>query len=264
MKNKINLIIIGIGAFLSSCQKVINIDLKSKDPVVMIEAIVTDDPTVPQTVKITKTVNFSESNVFPEVSGANVSISDNAGNNVTLSETSSGVYQTTSLAGIPGRTYYLTINAEGKTYTSVSTMPVKVNLDTVLVTQGGGPGPSDSKMVAAVYTDPTGKGNYYRFKLKKNSKESTSISLADDQIMDGGVNNNSFFDQSLEFKTGDTAVVTMMCIDKPVHLYFYSLNQNGNGPDASATPANPVTNIQGATLGYFSAQTTQTKKTIIP
>lgn len=61
----------------------------------------------------------------------------------------------------------------------------------------------------------------------------------------------------------DTVNVMMMCIDKSVDLYFYSLSQNGGGPNASATPANPVTNIEGAVLGYFSAHTLQIKKVVI-
>ncbi|HEY1040710.1 MAG TPA: DUF4249 domain-containing protein [Bacteroidia bacterium] len=262
MINKIRIATISLAIIFTSCQKVIDIDLNSKDPEVMIEGVITDDTTQPQTVKITKSVNFSQDNVFPAVSGANVTISDNAGNNVTLSETSPGVYQTTSLPGVSGRTYYLTVHTEGKTYTSFSTMPLKVNLDTIKIEAGFGP--TGSKIVTPDFIDPVGKGNYYRFKLWQNKEISSGIFLSDDQISDGGQNNSALFDQDLEFETGDTATVTMMCIDKPVHLYFYSLNQNGNGPDASATPANPVTNIIGATLGYFSAQTTQTKKVIVP
>jgi hypothetical protein len=259
MKKINKLIIIGLITVLSSCQKVIDIDIKNKAATVTIEGVVTDDSSIPQTVKITKSVNFSEENSFPTVSGAMVTISDNAGNTATLNETSPGIYQTTSIMGVQGRTYYLNINADGKTYSSVSTMPTKVNLDTVSIGESFGPGAPGGKAATPVYKDPSGKGNYYRFKLSKSGKEAKSLFLLDDQILDGGVNNRSLVDQDLEFKTGDTAIVTMMCIDKSVQLYFYSLSQNGNGPDGSATPANPVTNIVGATLGYFSAQTVQTK-----
>jgi hypothetical protein len=40
------------------------------------------------------------------------------------------------------------------------------------------------------------------------------------------------------------------------------MNQNLNG--STASPANPVTNIQGAKLGYFSAQASDTKFVIVP
>jgi hypothetical protein len=253
---------ISLALLFCACQKVIDVDLKDNQPTIVIEGEVTDNPSIPSTVKITKSVNFSEDNVFPTVSGALVTISDNAGNNATLNETSPGVYQTTSIAGVQGRTYYLTISVDGKTYSSTSTMPIKVNLDTVLIGESFGPGPPGGKAATPKFTDPLGRGNNYRFKLSKNRIVSKSLFLLDDQVLDGGPNNRSISDQELEFKTGDTAIITMMCIDKSVQLYFYSLSQNGNGPDASATPANPVTNINGAILGYFSAQTVQTKKTI--
>lgn len=53
----------------------------------------------------------------------------------------------------------------------------------------------------------------------------------------------------------------MQCVDKAVNLYFVSMSQT-NGE--SATPANPVSNIAGGALGYFSAYTKQIKKVKIP
>lgn len=263
MKSIKRIAIISLSILFYSCQKVINIDLKNNEPIVAIEAVVTDDPSIPHTVKITKSVNFSEANQFPFVSGASVTISDNVGNLATLNETSPGIYQNSTLLGIQGRTYYLNITADGKTYSSISTMPLKVKLDTVIIGESFGPGPPGGKAATPIYKDPSGKGNNYRFKLNKNNIASKSIFLLDDQVIDGGINNRSLSDQELEFKTGDTAIVTMMCIDNSVRLYFFSLSQNGNGPDASATPANPITNINGAKLGYFSAHTIQIKKVIV-
>ena len=264
MKNTKTILLFGLMNTLYSCQKVINIDLKDQDPVVMIEGVVTDSPSTPHTVKITKSVNFSEDNVFPAVTGAYVTISDNAGNSVTLNESSPGVYQNSTLPGISGRTYYLNVTADGKTYSASSSMPQKINLDSVLIGEGSGLGPPGSIAATPLYTDPAGKGNYYRFKLRNNQQESKNIFLLDDQISDGTTNKRSLTDGDLEFKSGDTAVIMMMCIDKATQLYFYSLSQNGSGPNSSATPANPVSNITGATLGYFSAHTVQTKKNVTP
>ncbi len=248
-----------------SCQKVINIDLKNQDPQLVIEATVTDDPLVPQIVKLTKTVNFSADNIYNAVSNASVTMSDDAGNAVTLLETTTpGTYQNSMLLGVSGRTYYLTIVSEGVNYTAASTMPQKVNLDSIAFETGFGPGSSESKTIKPVYFDPPGKGNNYRFKLKRNNTDTKNILVADDNIKDGGLNTFPLNAQDLEFKNGDTAKLTMMCIDKAVHLYFFSLSQNGTGPNRSATPANPATNISGGkALGYFSAHTIQTKQMVV-
>lgn len=254
--------------FLGSCQKEIEIDLNSKDPQIVIEAEVTDDTLTPQTVIITKSVSLSDVNAFPTVSGASVTLSDNTGNSVALVETSAGVYQNSTLYGYSGRTYYLTVVAEGKTFTSVCTMPAKVSFDTILVDGagfgGGGPGMVELKNVIPVFQDPAGRGNYYRFKLRKSDAVSSGLFLFDDEVVDGGINNRPLNSNDIQIKIGDTVQIKMMCINKAVNRYFYSMSQNGSGPSASATPANPVTNIEGAILGYFSAHTVQTRQIIIP
>ena len=60
---------------LFSCTKVVNINLNSANPNIVIEGIVGDAPG-PYQVNITQTVNFSDPNVFPPVTGATVKITD--------------------------------------------------------------------------------------------------------------------------------------------------------------------------------------------
>lgn len=46
----------------------------------------------------------------------------------------------------------------------------------------------------------------------------------------------------------------LQAIDKSVYDYFSSLNKlSAGGINSSATPANPVSNVSGGALGYFSA-----------
>ncbi|HEX7413182.1 MAG TPA: DUF4249 family protein, partial [Bacteroidia bacterium] len=119
--------------FLTSCTKVINIDLNSANPNIVVDAEITDQPG-PYTVNLTQTVNFSDNNVFPAINGATVVISDNAGNSNTLTETvpGSGNYVTSTLQGTVGRAYSISISYNGKTYTAMSTMPGPVALDSVI------------------------------------------------------------------------------------------------------------------------------------
>src|ERR1017187_6611118 len=109
---------------LSSCTKAINIDLNSANPNIVVDAELTDQPG-PYTVNLTKTVNFSDNNVFPAINGATVVISDNAGNSNTLTEPTpgSGNYVTSNLQGTVGKAYSISISYNGKTYTAISTMP---------------------------------------------------------------------------------------------------------------------------------------------
>ena len=56
----------------------------------------------------------------------------------------------------------------------------------------------------------------------------------------------------------DTVTVEMQCIDRPVYNYWFTLSQQqGDNPGGAVAPSNPPTNFTPATLGYFSAHTTQ-------
>ena len=122
---KISMLILSALA-LMSCEKEIELDLNSADPKIVIEGQIPQNQTAK--IIITKTVNISDTNVFPAVRAASVSITDNLGNIEQLVETSAGVYQTQKMIGVEGRTYTLSVNAEGKNYTAKTTMPLQVKL----------------------------------------------------------------------------------------------------------------------------------------
>src|ERR1035437_2386667 len=116
--------------FLSSCEKVITIDLNTVNPKMIVEGNNTNQPG-PYLIKLSHSVNYYDPNVFPAVTGATVTISDNAGNTDLLSEIAPGNYITDSIKGIEGRTYFLKIVADGNTYTATSTMSFHVPIDSI-------------------------------------------------------------------------------------------------------------------------------------
>src|SRR5690242_2479967 len=118
--------------FAGSCRKVITLDLHSATPKLVVEADVTDQAGGCQ-VLLSRTVDFQKDNSFPPVSGASVTITDNAGAVTVLQETSPGTY-TSSLLGLTGVGYQLQIIAGTDTVTGTSTMPVPVNFDSLFVT----------------------------------------------------------------------------------------------------------------------------------
>ena len=63
---------------LVSCEKVIDVDLSSVEPQIVIDGTITDQPG-PYTVKISKTGDYFNPGAFPAVTGASVTISDNRG-----------------------------------------------------------------------------------------------------------------------------------------------------------------------------------------
>ncbi len=249
----------------SSCTKIIELDLNTADPQIVVDARLSDDPTDKATVQLSKTVNFTATNTFPAVSSAVVVIKNRTtGEMDTLKETSAGLYQGSKLVGKVGNTYDLTILTGGKTITATSTIPRKVNLDSISTLKQSFFGNTQISLIPR-YIDPKGIGDNYRFILSVNGKVKKNIFTFNDELSDGELNGRPLFGgggDDDEIKIGDTVTLEMRCIDAPNYLYFTSMAEGSGGPNSdSATPTNPVTNLNGAILGYFSAYTTQ-KKTI--
>ncbi len=260
----IAMVMLACGSILfSSCKKVIQVDLKASDKKIVIEGDINDASSI-NTITLTKNINFNESNVFPNVTGAIVKISDDAGNSETLTETSAGVYQTFSMPGVQGRTYFLSVEAEGKTYSAQSTMPYKVDFESLSVTKEAGFLGEDSLYaISPFYQDPAGIKNYYRFVRYINNTRAKGSVSENDFFYDGLFHSKPLDDEgfelkSTELKRNDTLTIEMQCVDKAVNLYFVSKLQTAGG--ASGAPANPVSNIVGGALGYFSAYTKQIRK----
>jgi hypothetical protein len=258
--------IIGVIFFLASCTKEIDIDLNTSNPEIVIEGTITDQPG-PYSVKLSKTANFSDSNnSFPPVGGALVVISDNTGTVDTLTETTPGMYQTNRITGTQGNTYTLKVVAEGKQYDAVSTMPYRVNLDSVRFDLFTDPGDTDSTYaVVPLFLDPAPFGDNYRFFFTSNGIPDKTYQVTNDNIGNGDINKQPFFSDDVEFYKGDTITVTMLCIDVSTYNYYYTLSQiTESGPGGGTTPTNPPNNITGnKALGIFSAYTTQTKTGIV-
>jgi hypothetical protein len=251
-----NTIIIAGLLLFTSCQKVIDLKVKDADKQYVIEGNVTNQPG-PYTVTISQTTKFNASWQFQGVGGATVTIRDNAGNNETLQETQSGIYRTTGLTGVEGRTYELHITVGSKTFTSTSTMPYHVNFDSLYVRELV----NFTKTVKAavpVFTDPIGQGNAYRFNQYINGVLDKDLYYQNDDFTDGLMNTFALLqpDPDSTLHVNDKVEIDMQCIDKPIYKYWYSLDQSSNG-DGSTIPSNPVTNILGGALGYFSAHTSQ-------
>jgi Domain of unknown function (DUF4249) len=257
--------IIGLATFCS-CEKVINIDLKNAEPKIVIEAVV-DNSGRPATVKITKSVSFSNSTAAPTISGAVVKITDNAGVSYNFLETTPGNYVNNNLKGEVGKTYNLTVLNSGITYLGKSTIPRQVFIDTVyqetITIPSNTPGAADTKGKAAtlVFTDIIGFGDNVQVVQTINTKVDNTLLIADDQFTDGGsLPYQLYYNSNTKVKTGDSIKVELRCIDKSVYRYLNGIQEIKGG---NTVPANPENNITGGCLGFFSAHTSETKTLII-
>ncbi len=246
-----------------SCKKVVNINLNDASPQIVIEGIITNNAG-PYQVQITKTVNFSDANNFPAVTGATVLITDaTISKTDTLFEASPGIYKTHAITGIPGHSYNLKINTGGQKYTSSSTMPLPVPIDSLTFIHSN----FGANIINTIpnFQDPKGIPNYYSFTQFVNRKKLKNTFVFDDRLSDGKYIRPQLFTDSTVIKVGDTLTLSMNCIDKNVWSYFNILLQvSTDNRGASITPSNPTSNISNNALGYFSAQAVQTKTKVVP
>jgi hypothetical protein len=252
---------------LSSCEKEVDLSLNSVSAKLVIEGVI-NNTGAPDTVKISKTINFQATNEFVGVANALVIITDNtAGITDTLTAGfKTGYYITSKITGTPGHQYSLRVVSEGKEYKAQSTMPQQVMLDSTYQETETILG-KDVIYARCKYTDPANQTNQYRVKAYRNNKPLDDIIISKDTYNNGlsktltlaASDGNSNKDNNIE--VGDTIKINFMCIDKNVYDYFNSLGQTLDAN--SAVLANPLTNISGGCLGYFSAHTVETRKIVI-
>ena len=233
---------------LTSCEKVINLQLNDSAPRVVIQGNIYDQ-TGPYFIKISKSVTFDESNNYPPVTGATVQITDNVNQTEVLTESAAGTYKTTKLRGIPGRSYSLTVKTGSDTYASVAFMPPAVSIDSLNFATS----PFSGEKAATVrFSDPPFAVNFYRLVYFVNNVQQKEFYILDDELFQGGSIKYALLPRGsgLTLVKGDNVTVWLESIDKGVYEYFRTAgHENGQ----STSPSNPVSNIGNGALGYFNA-----------
>lgn len=246
---------------LSSCTKVIDVKVGNDTGKLVIEGIVVDTLGV-QSIKLTTNVPFSDSNTYPPVTGAMVTVDDGKGSTHNYVENKAGIYTSPPYTTTPGNKYTMRVDVNGTIYTAGSIMPELVRLDSLSSKVSS----FDSKQreVTAYYKDPAGKPNYYRFILFINGVQVKTTFAYNDDFNDGKNVVIDLSDDDTDMFSGDKVTVEMHCIDKPMFTYWSTLmQQGGGGPGGGVTPSNPPTNITPTVLGYFSAYTAQKRSIVV-
>jgi len=244
----------------SSCEKVVEFDLNDHSPRLVIEGTVTNEAG-PYYVIVSMSQSFDDITEYITVNDALVIITDDTGTVDTLTLILDGLYQTNILTGVEGRTYSLVVVVGDKTYRSVCTMPRHVNLDALFVAKD--PTSNTGFALQPVYHDPVDETNFYRFNAYEGHDHIPLIRIRNDHSTNG-----TTVEQPVGFENyynpGDSATLEMMCIDGQVYQYLFGLSETiKTGLNAPASPGNPVSNISGGCLGYFSAHTVQRKSILV-
>ncbi|MEO7978956.1 DUF4249 domain-containing protein [Flavobacterium sp.] len=272
MKKAILLIVFFISLFFTSCEEVVDVDLDTAPPKLVIEASINwqkGTTGVQQTIKLTTTTGYFEDEI-PVVSGATIFVKNSGGEQFNFVEVpNTGRYVCNNFKPVIDETYTLTVVNGGNTYSASETLKAVAPITRVEQNNEGGFTGKDIE-IRAYYNDPAAVNNYYMYKYVYSNKVTSNYYVDEDKFFQG----NEFFSVSDddELEVGDKVELTHYGISKQYYNYMSILvsiaGSNVGGPFQSP-PATVKGNIINTTdkanypLGYFALSETVTEKYII-
>ncbi len=248
---------------VSCYKKVIDLDLNNISLPVVVRGSVTDSDG-PHRVRISRPADYyNHQDEYPPVTGAEVTIFDDAGNIDILNETEEGLYETTSIKGVPGRTYFLKIKTGGDEYTASSKMPEAMEIDSLRFKDESDYGNFYS--LTCYFTDRAGIDDYCFFYVYVNNElRNEEIYVYSDEFSDGQLIKYDHFDE-VSFNYNETASLVVYTFDKAMYECFSVLDNIMDQKDEyddeedpaqilfNLTDYNLPTNLSEGAVGYFGA-----------
>lgn len=293
--------LIALSSFLlMSCEKEVQIDLKSSPPQVVVQGSI-ESGNIPFVVLNSSMSFFSKIDLGTLeksfIHDAVVTVSDGS-KTVTLKEYTVdtgtsfkySVYtiDTTNftldnlILGEVGKTYTLSVTYQGKTYTGVTKIPIPQGVDSMWFAEPlfAGEGTADSaRQLFVSYTDPDTAGDCVRYFTRRNEEQFFPSDNFSDEIINGKKLNSVGLvagyqettsvapsrDSLIYFFPGETVTLKWCAIDKGVYQFYNSLGfaKNAVGNPFS-TPINPVTNMKNGALGIWAGYGVFEKTMTVP
>ena len=216
-----------------------------------------------QTVYLNTTTQLFDNGPFEMFTGAKVSVADDTGNTFTFTETKPGVY-TAPFRGKIGRTYYLTVLAQGQTYKARARLPRVPKPDSLVFKineESSRPGtkkPEEKYELTLWCRDPKGNGDNYRFKIWRNGSEYTDTTNKKNEIKiinDYSINWDGLqfippvqinLNGNKRFKDNEDIRIWVMSTDSATYNFLSDCNSERNNSGLFARPpANVRCNITG-------------------
>ncbi|TYB79632.1 DUF4249 domain-containing protein [Bizionia myxarmorum] len=251
--------IILIALSFSSCEEVIDVDLPTTDPKLVIDASINwikGTSGSAQEIKLSLTAPYFESTV-PPANNADVFITDSNNINYNFVEDgTSGIYINTYFVPILNTQYKLTINYNNEIYTATETLLGVSEFDFIEQNLEGGITGEDTE-IKAFFTDPVNEENYYLFEFTPSLPVTKTMSVLQDKF----VNGNQIFGYYVEedLIVNESVIIRNYGVSKRFYEFMFILLQqtaSGGGPfetQPATVRGNCIntTNQANYPLGYF-------------
>jgi hypothetical protein len=277
MKRIAKLLFSCLALLTAGCDVPIDLDLDQTQPVVSIEALLTDRPGK-QYVRLTLSTDFYSQSRPQSISNAIVTLKDDHGESVSFihyqgtDTDSAGMYfPPAGYAGKVGRTYTITIQAQGSVYeatdkllrvTSIDSLAYRPNIYAVQ-----DPPPDGKTYELLVYAkEPQNTKDYYMVKYYRNDsltyRGDTDVYVLDDYGIGEDING---IPSSVLFAISDKAGLEMYSLSRDGFLFYNDLVtiMNSDGGMFSPPPANPRTNFNGRVLGFFQVSAVSSREVVL-
>ena len=251
----------------TSCEDVIEVDLNTSEPRLVIEANINllKDGTSNATVTLTLTAPFFD-NQIPVVNDASVVITADNGMVYSFTSVGNGLYES-SLIPQSDVNYFLEIIYEGETYAASEQLVSVSSLEFVEQNDGGGFSGEDIE-VKAFFTDPLGLGDHYFF--EGISERGIVLDTFFDEFFDG---NQLFgFYRVDDVVAGDVVTFNLYGVDEQFYNFMFVLLQQNSDQGGGPFETQPATvrgniinqnNIDNYPLGYFRVSEVSTLTYIV-
>lgn len=257
--------------FFVSCEEVIDVDLNTAAPRLVIDAAINWQKGTNgsiQKIILSTTTDFYNTEI-PKVSGATVSIKNSKNLNYIFSEIpNTGEYQCTNFIPIIGETYTLTVVYNKETYTATETLQSVTPLEIIQQKNDGGFGGKDYE-IEVYFKDPVAK-NFYMARIFPDIYKIARFLVSTDEFTNGNQKSWRFSDEDLT--KGTAITITHYGISENYYNYMnklISVAGSSGGSPFQTPPATlrgniiNTTNIDNYALGYFSLCETDYRKYII-
>ena len=263
----------------TACTERIDVELDDTYTRLVVDAQLSSDSTIRQTVILTESSSYFYNQPPPPVANADVTLSDDKGNTYLLTEEDPGrYYLPQGFSARSGIAYTLGIELaeaiDGKTSYNASTETPGIG-DTVYIGLQHQPdwGDDGFYIVQCYYWDPPGP-NFYMFDIFKNDTLLTDTisekQVVDDRFYDGGFTNGigvGYLNQSKKserLRPGDVITFRASSVTEGYANFVWQVQEETgfSTPLFSGPPANVSGNISGGAIGYFTAYSVRYASTV--
>ncbi|MBT8261150.1 MAG: DUF4249 domain-containing protein [Flavobacteriaceae bacterium] len=244
----------------TSCEDVIELDLESEEPRLVIEASINwlkGTTGNDQIVKLSLTTPYYSNEITP-ANNAIVTISDENNNTFIFTEEgTTGVYKTNQFIPVNDERYYLFIQYGNETYTAEETLISVSDLDFIQQDEGAGILGDDIEL-KAYFSDPETEGNHYLFEFQSEIFTIPDLNVYNDEFTNGNQMFGYYSDEDLE--SGQNVTIKNYGISEGFYNYMFILlqqnSQDAGGPfetQPATVRGNCInqTNPNNFPLGYF-------------